>query len=207
MFAGHYAIGFFLKKKFREIPLWSLFISVQLVDILAFLLVLLGVERIEYRESANPFLRTGIEYVPYSHSLFANLIIAAAVFLIVWKIKDKLWGLVLSAGVLSHWFLDAIVHVPDMPLFLDSYKVGLGLWQLPLEAFLFELAMIVLAGYYFLKSSDKIKRPVVIIILLIAGFTFMFFAPAAEATPEEASFVALTLYIVFAGMAYWSERL
>jgi hypothetical protein len=114
MFIGHYSVGFLLKKKSKDIPLWLLFISVQLVDILAFIFVLLGVERIRYNESANPFLRTIIEYVPYSHSLFINVVLAFVVFIIFWKLKNKVWGFILSVGVLSHWFLDALVHVADM---------------------------------------------------------------------------------------------
>ena len=88
MFVGHYAVGSALKKKFKEIPLWQLFISVQFVDILAFFLVLVGVERIRYNESANPFLGTIIEYVPFTHSLFSNVVIALALFLVFWKIKN-----------------------------------------------------------------------------------------------------------------------
>jgi len=33
MFVGHYAIGFLLKRRFKEIPLWILFAAVQFVDI------------------------------------------------------------------------------------------------------------------------------------------------------------------------------
>ncbi len=33
MFVGHYAVGFALKRHHREIPLWLLFISVQIVDV------------------------------------------------------------------------------------------------------------------------------------------------------------------------------
>ena len=90
MFIGHYAVGFLLKKKFEETPLWLLFIAVQLVDILAFILVLLGFERMSYNPTSNPFLRTSIEYVPYSHSLLSNLIIAFVIFLIFWKSKERL---------------------------------------------------------------------------------------------------------------------
>ena len=205
MFIGHYSVGFVLKKRFKEIPLWLLFISVQFVDILAFLLVLLGVERIKYNESANPFLRTIIEYVPYSHSLFTNVILALVVFLIYWKFKNKVWGLILLVGVLSHWFLDVLVHVPDMPLFFDRFKIGLGLWQYPWMAFLFEITLLIVAGYYLLKDSHKIKRQVILIVLLVAGFSSMFFAPAAEVTSTQASVVSLFLYSVFTALAYWSE--
>jgi len=206
MFVGHYAVGFALKKKFKDVPLWQLFISVQLVDVLAFLLVLLGVERIRYNETTNPFLRTIIEYVPFSHSLLSNIVIALAVFLVFWKIKNKVWGLVLSIGVLSHWFLDFLVHTPDMPLFFDSGKTGLGLWQYPWVAFLFELILLILAGFYLLKGARKIKRHLILIALLTAGFAGMFFAPAGEATPAQASIVSLSLYALFATLAYWSER-
>jgi hypothetical protein len=205
MFVGHYAFGFFLKKKFNEIPLWQLFISVQFVDILAFFFVLLGVERISYNETANPFLRTVIEYVPFTHSLFGNGVLALIVFIIISKIKNKRWGLVLSIGILSHWFLDVFVHIPDMPLFFNSYKTGLGLWQFPWIAFLFELTLLVLTGYYLLKNSNN-KRLIVIIILLIAGYFAMFFAPEAEATPTQASILSLSLYTLFAALAYWSDR-
>jgi hypothetical protein len=181
MFIGHYSVGFLLKKKSKDIPLWLLFISVQLVDILAFIFVLLGVERIRYNESANPFLRTIIEYVPYSHSLFINVVLAFVVFIIFWKLKNKVWGFILSVGVLSHWFLDALVHVADMPLLFDNFKIGIGLWQYPWISFHFETTLLILAG-----SS-------------------MFFAPAAEATTTQASLVSLTLYSVFAALAYWVE--
>lgn len=114
MFIGHYAVGFSLKRRVGEIPLWLLFVSVQFSDIIAFLFVLLGIEQIKYNPSTNPFLRTIIEYVPYSHSLFANVLLSFTVFLVFWKFKTKEWGIILSVGVLSHWFLDTIVHLPDM---------------------------------------------------------------------------------------------
>ena len=206
MFIGHYAVGFALKKKSDEIPLWLLFVAVQLVDILAFSLVLLGIERIAYNPSDNPFLRTMIEYVPYSHSLFANLVLAGLIFLLFRKIRGRKWGIILGVAVLSHWFIDVLVHQADMPIFHNSFKVGLGLWQYPWIAFLFELAVLGLAGYYLLKNYQEIKRYLVLLVLLAAGFAAMFFAPEAEATPALASIMSLSLYVLFATLAYWCER-
>jgi len=130
MFVGHYAVGFLLKKKV-EIPLWLFFIAVQFVDILAFILVLLGVERMSYNPTDNPFLRTFIEYVPFTHSLSSNFLIALYVFLAFWKIKSRTWGIALAIAVLSHWFIDFIAHTKDMPLLFNSLKVGIGLWNFP----------------------------------------------------------------------------
>jgi hypothetical protein len=205
MFIGHYAAGFVLKKKTNEIPLWLLFIAVQFVDILAFLFVLLGIEHIQYNPSSNPFLRTIIEYVPYSHSLFANALLSLLVFLIFWKLKSKEWGIALSVAVFSHWFIDTLVHTKDMPLFHDSFKVGLGLWKFPWVAYIFELSALLLAGFYLLKKYNKKLRHIILIALLSLGFTSMFFAPEAEATPALASIMSLSLYAIFATMAYWSE--
>lgn len=206
MFVGHYAVGLALKKNTDDIPLWLLFVSVQLVDIMAFLFVLLGIEKIAYHPSENPFLRTIIEFVPYSHSLFANILLATIVFLFFWKFKSKEWGIILSIGVLSHWFLDALVHVADMPLFHNSFKVGLGLWQYSLVAFILELSALLFAGYYLLINYKNMKRHIILIILLSLGFSAMFFAPEAEATHVQASVTSLVLYTIFASLAYWSER-
>ena len=122
MFVGHYAAGFLLKNNVKEIPLWLFFIAVQFVDILAFILVLLGVERMSYNPTDNPFLRTFIEYVPFTHSLSGNFIIALFVFLVFWKFKSKTWGIALSVAVLSHWLIDFIAHTEDMPLLFKSFK-------------------------------------------------------------------------------------
>ncbi len=206
MFVGHYAFGLFLKKKFREIPLWTLFIAVQFVDIIAFVLVLLGVERISYRASDNPFLRTSIDYVPFTHSLIGNSVIAGIVFLVFLKLKGRKWGTVLAVAVLAHWFFDLVVHVPDMPLFHGGAKVGLGLWKYPLTAFLFEQGLLILAGYYLLRGAQHIKRHVILIVLLLTGFSVMFFAPEAEATASQASILSISLYSVFAALAYWCDR-
>lgn len=206
MFIGHYAAGFVLKKKSSDVPLWLLFVSVQFVDILAFLFILLGIERISYSPNANPFLRTILEYVPYSHSLFANALLSFVVFLVFWKFKSKEWGIILSIGVFSHWFIDTLVHAGDMPLFHDSLKVGLGLWHFPCVAFVLEMSLFLLAGYYLLRNYQKIKRHIILILSGVIGFSSMFFAPEAEATPEMASIVSLSLYILFAALAYWSDR-
>jgi hypothetical protein len=134
------------------------------------------------------------------------VLIAALVFLVFWKAKGKKWGMVLSLGVLSHWFLDALVHLPDVPLFHNSLKVGLGLWRLPWIAFLLELSLLILSGYYLLKDYKIRKRHAILVLFLALGFVSMFFAPEAEATPALASIMSLSLYAIFTSMAYWSER-
>lgn len=206
MFIGHYAVGFVLKKKSSDVPLWLLFVSVQLVDILAFIFVLLGIEKISYYPSENPFLRTIIEYVPYSHSLIANALLSFVVFFIFWKFKNQEWGIILSVGVFSHWFIDALVHVGDMPVFHNSLKVGFGVWQLPWLAYFLELFVFLFSAWYLLRNYKKIKRHIILIVILSLGFSSMFFAPEAEVSSDIASLISLSFYTLFALLAYWSER-
>ncbi len=207
MFIGHYAVGFLLKKKIKEIPLWLFFIAVQLVDILAFILVLLGVERMSYNPTDNPFLRTFIEYVPFTHSLSGNFIIALFVFLVFWKFKSKTWGIALSIAVLSHWLIDFISHIKDMPLLFNSFKVGLGLWNFPWTAFLIESGFFIGAGYYLYKDSKNLKRPIILITLLVALYAPTMFAPEGEVPVTVVSIMSLSFYTMFAALAWWVERI
>jgi len=209
MFIGHYGFAFILKKKAKEIPLWLIFISVQLVDFLCFVFILLNVERMKFLPNKNPWLRTHLEYFPYSHSLFMNAILALVVLFVFWKFKNKIWGIILSIGVLSHWFIDLVVHTPDLPLFFNSYKVGLGLWQLPWVAFFAEILLVVLGGYYLYKNSGKVIRPVILIILMVAVLSGMFFSQDPEiATTNMAmrAIIPLVVNSIFVVLAYWTER-
>jgi hypothetical protein len=47
MFAGHYGVSFLVKKAEPKLPLWTLFLATQLLDILWAIFVLLGSSIIE----------------------------------------------------------------------------------------------------------------------------------------------------------------
>ena len=48
----------------------------------------------------------------------------------------------LALAAASHWLLDLLVHRPDLPLWGNSFRVGLALWNHPVIAFLLELALL-----------------------------------------------------------------
>lgn len=209
MFIGHYGVAFLLKKRFKEIPLWLLFTSVQFSDILAFTLVVIGIESIRYNPNENPFLRNVIEYVPISHSLIMNLIFSLIAFLLVWRIKSKQWGYVLACGVLSHWFIDFVVHTPDMPLFFNSFKVGLGLWQFAWASFALEFAVVALSGYYLYMDSKGNTFLLGLVLVMLASFSGLMLSEEPEivrSSMKVRAGVILILYLVFTVLAYWSER-
>jgi len=209
MYIGHYGFAFILKKKAKEIPLWLVFLSVQMVDFLCFFYVIFGIERMKFSPNQNPWLRTHLEFFPYSHSLFMGAIIALFVLLVFWKFKGKVWGIILSIGVLSHWFIDFLVHTPDLPLFWDSYKVGLGLWQLPWLAFSAEIIMVILGCYYLYKGSGIFFKPIILVALMVALISSMFFSQDPEIVTTNMTVRAIIPLIVnslFVALAYWVER-
>jgi len=212
MYIGHYGVAYALKNKNKPIPLWLLFISVQFIDLLAFVLIILGIERINYTGHENPFFRTVIEYLPYSHSLFFNLIYALITFLFFWKFKNKLWGIVLSVAFLSHWFIDLLFQYNNLPIFFDSYKVGFGLWNFPLFSFFSEIIFIIITAYFlYTDKTYKIKRSLFLVLnlIMIIYFSFIMFVPEPlhiQNSPALKAFVILIPYLLFTLITYLAER-
>ncbi len=132
MFLGHFGLGFAGKRIAPAVSLGTLFLAVQWADLLFFILALLGVEHFRIAPGITRVTPVDFFDYPISHSL---------AWLIVWGIvvgglyfavrKSRLGALLLAAGVVSHWFLDAFVHRPDMPVLPAGPKVGLGLWNHP----------------------------------------------------------------------------
>ncbi len=134
MFVGHYAASLILKRVDKNASLGMLFLAVQFVDILFFPFVLMGIEHFNIVENYTESTHFELEFMPYTHSLFASFLWAAAVYIALRLLplkkavnKNKV-AIVMGVAVLSHWFFDLIVHTPDLPLLSDSStKIGLGL--------------------------------------------------------------------------------
>jgi len=206
MFIGHYGLGFMVKRKIREIPLWVLFSSVQLMDIVAFILVFFGVEKAAYRNSDNPFLTNNLD-LPYSHSLVGALLLSVIVYWILVIAKRKSWALIAALCVLSHWVIDLMVHTPDLSIFFGYGKVGLGLWNYPYLSFSLEI-IIVLVGWLILRYMNAVSF--LLLFLLVAGFSGMVFGKEPDAIKNNAALRTLIVLVpnmLFIVLAYFSERL
>lgn len=164
MFIGHYGVALAAKRVDKNIPLGLLFFATQYVDILFFLLILTGIETMSIVPGITASNPLDFTYYPYSHSLTASLL-WAGLFFVVFKITPSKSGsrnnriaLVVAAIVLSHFFLDLIVHRPDLPLLGDnSYKLGLGLWNYIIISSLIEILIFVAGLWLYLKSTKGIS--------------------------------------------------
>jgi hypothetical protein len=129
---GHFGVGLAAKPLAPKAPLWVLLVASEALDLLCAGFVALGVEKIA---ASTTDLERGVQiitpgWIPWSHGLFMSLIWAvvfgAIAFLLL---RDRRAGVMLGLVVFSHWVLDLIVHLPDLPVFLaGSPMLGLGLW-------------------------------------------------------------------------------
>ncbi len=205
MFIGHFGIAYAVKKKEPQLPLYLLFIATQLLDLLAFVFILLGVEKLSYLPNENPFFRNHLE-LPYSHSLLVAALLSLLVFIGFRARGLKRWAYILSLCVLSHWFVDYIVHTPDLPLLIGKYHVGLGLWKLPYLSFAVELLFVFVTWLMF---KERTVFSYILLVLMLLSFTGMLFAPEPDIVKSSGAYrtlVVLVLNGLFIILAYLSDR-
>jgi len=214
MFVGHYAASLALKKFEKRASLGVLFLAVQFVDILFFPFVLLGVERINIIENFTQSTHFELEYMPYTHSLVGSLFWAAAAYaLFRWVIvKQHSVALVVALAVFSHWVLDLLVHTPDLPLWNDaSMKLGFGLWDNAIAAYVLEAALLLGGLWLYLESTSasnaigKYGMGVFVVFLLLVNITNIF-GPLQTDSKVALSVSALAAYFLFAAVAFWLDK-
>lgn len=213
MFIGHYSVSFAAKALEPRIPLWLLFLAVQLADVFWSIFVWLGIERVRIVPGITATNPLDLYYMPYTHSL-----VAAILWSVAGLVAYRLWrggrqgkaALLVAVAIFSHWVLDFIVHRPDLPLWDDMAKVGLGLWNRPLVAFALEVALFFGTMAWYLKATRATKRagrwgiPVLGTFMLAIHAVAFFGAPPTSA--NLAAGMALGSYLVFAGLVAWLER-
>jgi hypothetical protein len=112
--------------------------------------------------------------------------------------------------VFSHWVLDLLVHKPDLPLYDDTMKVGLGLWNLPAIALFLEALLLFGGMAMYLRRTTAINAvgrfgPPLFGVLMLAIQCYVFFGPPPP-SPGAAAITALVAYVVFAVVALWLDR-
>lgn len=205
MFVGHYGPSFGLRHVSGGVPLWVLFVAAQLTDILWAVLVMTGVEKLRIVPGFTASSPLDLYYMPYTHSLTASLAWAAAFGVLAGWIWGRRGGLVVALCVVAHWFLDLPVHVADLPLWGDSHKVGLGLWNHRLAALGLEAGVLFLGTAVYARQA-RVKAPIwAFSIVMLAIQMTSFVAPPP---PEPGQFAAMALfsYLFFAVGAWFVEK-
>jgi len=215
MFVGHYGIAFAARGVEKRLPLWAYFIAVQWVDILWTVLVFFGVERVHVEPGVNPSGPLVFDYYPYTHSLMAAIGWAAVAYGLFRFLLARGQGSQLAAGMLglcvfSHWMLDLVVHLPDLPLVDESRKVGLGLWYHPMLELAVELVLLFGGlAFYFARSPRLTKARKATLLIFCLVMTAFQLAGSFGPPPPSIRIMAvsgLVLYLGFAVVAWLVER-
>ena len=210
MFVGHYSASFALKSAKPTVPLWVLFLGVQAVDIGWGSLVLGGIEHASYVPGFTKAFPLDLYYMPFTHSLVAGLIWAAACAAIyaMWRARDGMSAaIVVGLAVLSHWFLDLPVHIHDLPLYDNSMKQGFGLWNYPVPELLLEVGLLLGSVWLYARRVPQHAHSAWIFgIVLSVIQTGQNLGPWMLKSASLVATSALVSYLAFAFVAYRIEK-
>jgi hypothetical protein len=214
MMIGHYSTALAAKAVDTRLPLGVLFIACQFVDILWAALVLGGVEHVELTPGFTASNPLDLRYMPYTHSLTAALA-WGLVAIIVWSALRAWRGwqgaaLIVGVVVTGHWLCDLLVHVPDLPLYGNQHKVGLGLWEYRYPALALEAAMFIGALALYYRATRPRTRggtvgPIILVLVMVGIQAGSLFGPLPE-NATELGVTGLVGFGLFALLAEWLDR-
>lgn len=210
MFVGHFAAGMGLKRAAPAVSLGTLFLGVQFLDLLWPTLLLAGIEQVEIRPGAvGPPL--AFTHYPISHSLALVLLWSVLFGLAHYGLRRNLRSaLVLAVAVSSHWFLDLLVHFPDLPLAPGTAsRFGLGLWASTPVSLTLELILFAGGVALYLRATRALDRIGTIGFWSLATFLLVvhlgnIFGPPPPSVTAIAWVGQAQWLLVLAG--YWVDR-
>ena len=210
MFLGHFAVGIAAKRVAPRTSLGTLTLAALWLDALWPLSLLLGLERAEVQPNANPFLTVNFTSYPFTHSLLMTLV-WAVLFAAVYAARTKYRTGALVAGilVLSHWVLDYVTHLADLPLWPGGPEVGLGLWTHPsltvlVEGFMFVVAVSLYA--MLTRPRNMIGKAALWAYLIVLAMLYSAFLHSPA--PPNTTVVAYTGIVgwIFVPWAFWIDH-
>ena len=170
---NHVATALLLKKKFPETPLFGLILTTEAVEYLWVGLNNTGIEKTTIGADFLSVADVHLEHMPFSHSIITSFILAALLGLFFfWRSRKAALAIAtaVSLGVLSHVFLDLLVHAPDIAVvpFTDIPKLGTGLYaEQPLMALMLETAWGIFCWWVFRGSLGLLALIVILEVTAI----------------------------------------
>jgi hypothetical protein len=212
MFVGHYGVAFAAKRVAGPVPLWVYFLAVQWLDVVWSLLVLLGIEKLRIVPGITEANSLDLYYMPYTHSLPGALTLSFLFGgIVAMAVRDRrgMTFVAVSAAAFSHWLLDLVVHVPDLPLYDNAAKVGFGLWRHVALSFPLELVVLIAGAWVYTRAvppaslrGHNAMRGFVALLVLLQVYANFGPPPASE---NAMAIMALGFYAVLAAIAAWVE--
>ncbi len=208
MFIGHFAPALIVAARPKAAGLGTLFVAAQFVDILFAALLIPGIEAMRIVPGITAMNPMDLHQMPYTHSLLGTLIWAKIFGAIVWFATRRREAAIGAAlVVVSHWFIDLLVHIPDLTLYGMPPKLGLGLWDHPMIAMPLEVALIGGAFVYYLRRTEASggnRRLWVLAGLLAFAQAADWFGPKEPVYSLAVPATMLFAYALLSGTAAWA---
>jgi len=208
MFIGHFAPAMIAARHKDAPSLPVLFIGAQLVDWAFFGLLLTGAEKMRVTPGISAMNPMDLYHMPYTHSLLGSAIFALVFGVLIFAAtRNRTGALIAAAVVLSHWFLDLLVHVPDLTLAGSPPKLGFGLWNHPSIEMPLELAL----TFGSLWLYAKVAQPKVLPLVSLAGVLLLlqavnWFGPVEPEVTAGTSLLAFFAFGLATLLAWWVYR-
>ncbi|GAA4643891.1 permease [Pontixanthobacter gangjinensis] len=202
MFIGHWAPALVAAAASKRAPkLSTLFIAAQLVDWGFFALATIGVEKMRVVPGTTEMNPLDLYYMPFTHSLVGSAFWAMGfMFILLMAKRDMVTALIGGLIVMSHWFIDLLVHRPDLTLAGGDISYGFGLWNYPVVAIALELGITFAAFLWYLKrTTGPIMPPWILLAFLLVIQAVNWFGPQ----PTEANLMLYLSALVSFGLAAW----
>jgi hypothetical protein len=210
MFIGHFAAGLALKRFAPQANLGWLIASVCFLDLLWPFFLMAGLEHVEIDPGNTAFTPLNFVSYPYTHSLAMSMVWAAVFAGVYFALtKYSAAAIAVGLGVASHWFLDWVVHRPDLSLYPGGEKFGLGVWNsIPLTLAL-EAGMFAIGLWIYLtttRARDRVGSYAIwiFVVVLLLSYIGNVLSPPP---PSETALIYFTpLVWIFVALAVWADR-
>jgi membrane-bound metal-dependent hydrolase YbcI (DUF457 family) len=204
MFIGHDACSFAAKRITPRVSLGILIAAPNLLDLLWPIFLLLGIEHVRVQKGTSPFLNLDFYDYPWSHSLAMSIFWGAVLAAGYWLFTRNRSGAVMAGLlVVSHWLLDFITHVPDLPLWPGGPKAGLGLWNHPLATIVIESLMFIAGLAIYLRATRARDRIGSIALWALALFLVLTYAASLLGPPPPNERIVGTSALLLWFLPFW----
>ena len=210
MFIGHFGVALAAKKAAPRVSLGTLILATSWIDLVWPILLLLGIEHVRIVPGITALTPLEFTDYPFTHSLVMvivwGLLLGGAYFLVTPSVKGSV---VVGSVVVSHWLLDWLTHRPDLPLYPDGPKAGLGLWNsVPLAIAVESLIFVVGVLLYYRATRAKDRIRTWSFWALIAALVFFYIINIVGPPPPDEktlAWFALAAWL-FPVWGYWIDR-
>ncbi len=210
MFLGHFGVALAAKELAPRTSLGTLVLAAQFADLLWPIFLLTGLEQVRIAPGITRATPLDFVHYPITHSLVGQALWGLALGLLYFSLRrNAKSAVIVGACVVSHWFLDVIVHRPDLPVFPQGLFVGLGLWNSLPATVAIECGLLVLGLMLYLRASRAKDRIGVyglwsLMVVLVAAWVSSLFGPPPP-SERVLAYSALAMWLAVPWAA-WADR-